>query len=584
MEAILQKIAEDLNKNNPNKDALNDIFGDIKTNKRKTKIKRKKMKGGATPTPIRVSSRKPKKPFGVSAPSYTGLTKPVPKPTPIRVKPAVSDVKPIKASVPKPIPIHVKPSVSDVKPPPAHKSMAKRILYMILKGVFAIVAFSLVYVVYKSYSMYNTTMANKAKIQSNWPTYRCQPQILPLAGIVGPPGTSAIENGLECAMTFFKNSFLKFMTPFIDFFEQIVLVLVDLVESVQNIRKMFNYLRDSIRSFLLDIANMFYAYAKKLSYLFNRLMDTFSKVFRVFEDLFYALGYAIYTVASLWNSPVGGVARFFCLRKDTPITMKDGSEKPVCEIKVGDKVKKGGKVLAVHLFSGKNVQMYLYKNKLVVASSHLILEDGKWIRMKDSKYAKPLDKGEKEIYCLSTKKGKIFIKGNLFADYMETETPEQMTYILNIIMEHLNNKPSNLTGKNEKVWGFQKDTLVLLKSGITKKIKDLKLGDNLGNNNIVEGVTKIYGRNVKLFNHNGTVCSGNVIVRNNNKWKLIKDIGKPLKKKKSVLYHVFTTGGEITINNNLCKDYEIYKDYDQVKYEDINDRIDEYVESELNKI
>jgi hypothetical protein len=370
------------------------------------------------------------------------------------------------------------------------------------------------------------------------------------------------------------------MEPFIHFFEKILEVIVDLVKSVQNIRKMIDYLRDSIRSFLLDIADMFHAYATKLSLLFNRLLETFSKVFLVFEDLFFSLGYAIHTVASLWNSPVGGVARFFCLHPDTPITMKDGSKKNVSKIKVGDKIKKGGIVNAVHIFTGKNVQMYYYKNKIIIASSHLVLENGKWIRMENSKFAIPINKRENTIYCLTTEKAKIYIEGDLFADYMENENSKQMTHILNLVMSHLNNQKSNLTGKNEKIWGFQKDTFVKLNSEL-KRISDIKLGDDLGNGNLVEGITKIYGKNVKVFNYNGVICSGNVIVKKDNKWELIKNVGFQIPVEKSILYHIVTTTGYFIVKQN--NQYQTFRDYDQSKDENTNDKIDEYVESMLNK-
>ena len=471
---------------------------------------------------------------------------------------------------------HPMPPAHTTQHTKVHHSTVKRLINIIIKGILTIVVVFVLFVAYKSYTSYNSTMAKANEIAGNWPEYRCQPSVMPFASQLTGGKVNTISNGIDCLITaYIKPYITAFITPFIQFFEKILDVIVDLVNSVQNIRKMFNYLRESIHTFLLDIANMFYAYAKKISYMVNRMMDTFNKIFLVFEDMFYALGYAIYTVASLWNSPVGGVARFFCLHKNTLITMKDGSEKPIGKIKVGDKIKKGGRVLAVHLFSGKRVQMYLYKNKIIAGFWHLIREDGKWIRMENSKHAVPLDEKEDEIYCLTTSKSKIVVDGNLFADYMELETPIQMTTVLNIVMEYLNNKPSKISGKSEKVWGFAKDTLIKTKLGL-KKIKNLRLGEKLGDGNTIEGITKIYGRNVKLYNHNGTICSGNIIVKKGGEWKLMKDIEKPLKNKRSVLYHIFTTKGELCINK------EIYRDYEQVEDDDVNDQIDEYVESKLN--
>ena len=472
-------------------------------------------------------------------------------------------------------------SPDSVSPVDATKNLTSKIFYMMLKIVLTIIVFGVVYILYKSYTMYNTTMANAANIQKDWPTYRCQPQIIPIAGFVGPKGTSSVENALECSMIFFKNSFLSFMTPFIEFFEKIVEVLVDLVKSVQNIRQMFNYLRDSINSFLFDIAGMFYAYAIKFSLLFNRLMQIFSKIFTVFEDLFFTVAYAGYSLMSVWNGPIGGVARFFCFHKNTSITLSDGTQKIISKIKVGDKIK-NGKVIGVHIFSGKNTKLYNYKN-IIVACHHLVYENGKWIRIKKSKFATPFNNTEDKIYCLTTSTGKILVNEVIFADYMEIETSEQMKNILNIAMNHLNNSVKNKNEVNinlEKVFGFQKDTLITLKSGITKKISQLQINDNLENNNVVIGVTKVYGKNVKLYNHNNIISSGNVIIKKDNKWELMKNIGNFVNSKKSILYHVFTTTGEITINNIIFKDYDSYQN--NKLNENIYETIDNYTECELN--
>ena len=468
---------------------------------------------------------------------------------------------------------------SDTRHDTSADNLTSKILHMILKIVLTIMVFGIVYVLYKSYTFYNSSIANTINIQKDWPSYRCQPHIIPIASFVGPKGTSSIENALECGMIFFKNSFLSFMAPFIEFFKKIVEVLVDLVKSVQNIRLMFNYLRDSINVFLLDIANMFYAYATKFSLLFNRLLQTFSLIFNVFQDLFYTVAYTGYSLMSVWNGPIGDVARFFCFHKNTLITMNDGTKKIISKIKVGDKIE-NGKIIGVHIFSGKNTKLYNYKN-IIVSCNHLVYENSKWIRIKKSKISKPLNITEDEIYCLTTSTGKILVNGVIFADYMEIEKLDQITNILNIAMSHLNNS-KNIDYKIniEKVFGFQNNTLIKLKSGITKKISQLNINDNLGNNNIVIGITKVYGRNIKLYKYNDIISSGNVIVKKENGWELMKNIGKNINNKKSILYHIFTTKGELTISNIIFKDYDAYQN--NKLNENIYETIDNYVENNLN--
>ena len=71
------------------------------------------------------------------------------------------------------------------------------------------------------------------------------------------------------------------------------------------------------------------------------------------------MAYSSYTIQSILNGPIGAVASFFsgsCFSKDTMITMENGTKK-ISHIKPGDKIK-NGKIIGVHIFSGKNTQMY----------------------------------------------------------------------------------------------------------------------------------------------------------------------------------------------------------------------------------
>lgn len=433
---------------------------------------------------------------------------------------------------------------------------------ILIKGIIFIIVFTVFYIIYQTYMMYGSTMNNLTEIRKKWPEYRCKPHIMPMAGFIGPKGTSGLQNGLECGMTFFKNSFLRFMTPFINFFERLIEVIVDLVKSVQNIRKMFNYLRDSVRNFLLDIANMFYAYAKKLSYLFNRFLELFHKIFLVFQDIMYGLGYGVYTIASLWNSPMGGVARFFCFTGETPIILNDGSNIQIRNVKVGDLLYGENEVLGVHIFSGKKTQMCSYDNKYIISTDHLIHENNKWIRAIKSKKTKIINNKYHKIYCLTTLKGIINLEDLLVSDYLEI--PKNQEYkILKIINEKLNITTNNFS--NERVWGIYSKNANLGSFGQYKNISDLRIGDYIGNNNKILGISKISTKTVKIYKKEIKkkiiIASGNTIINENGKWDYLKNIGQEIKNHNiEYLYQIFTETGEFNIRGTRIKDYDLVKD------------------------
>ena len=446
-----------------------------------------------------------------------------------------------------------------------------RVFNSIIVLVVASVIFFVIFEIIKS----SKNVYKKSKeIKDNWAEYRCKPSVIPFVSQITGGKINTFTNGVDCLLNVHMKPYIKsILGPFVLFFESIVDVLVDVVKSIQNIKLMITYMRNTTRAFLIDIANKMHGYAKKLSYMVNRIMETFHKIFIVFEDIFYALGYLITSLASVWNGPIGDAARFICFHKNTKITMENNSYKKIKNIKTGDTIKNGGKVLATHIFWGLT-SLYSYGG-VIVSPSHLVYENGSWVRIGNSEKSQLLRKREKRIYCLTTEKGTMVINDILFSDYMEIKDNSDMNILMNHVSKHLDiYSPTYLC---EKVWGFEKNTKIKLKNGYAKKIKNIKIGDVLEKGNIVQGVTKIYGKNVTLYEYNGIVCSGNIIFKRHT-WYYMKDIGTPLKKTKKILYHIFTSDGELVINNTL------YKDYNQVSNGVVHDKINKGVENKINNI
>ena len=385
--------------------------------------------------------------------------------------------------------------------------------------------------------------------------------------------TDMITSKIKQVIDFIKNNY---WIPIINFFEKIIDVLLDLVKSIQNIRVMFVYIRDMTETYLLDIGNMFYAYATKLSVLFNRIMQINHKIMYTFETMYYSLKYTQTTLQSISNSPPFAVMKFFageaaCFHKNTNIQLEVGTKK-ISEIKVGDKLK-NGKVTGIHIFSGKNINMYNYKD-IIVSGDHLVYEN-KWIRIKNSNMS-ILTIPEYKIYCLTTSSGKIEINDILFSDYMEIKDTKQMKDIFNIAMIHMNNKVFDFDMNIEKVSGFQKDTFI----SENKKISELKINDKLDENNYVIGINKVRGKNIKLYKYNNIIASGNVIIQINNESRCMKEIGECTNYKKSRLYHIHTLTGQLTINNTIFKDYDSYQNNES--NEKIYNILNNYTENKLN--
>ena len=113
-----------------------------------------------------------------------------------------------------------------------------------------------------------------------------------------------------------------------------------------------------------------------------------------------------------------------CFIAGTPITMADGSTKPVEQVDIKDEVAIGGYVFAAGKFLINN--LYEYKG-IKVSGSHMVKEDNQWVRVEDSKFGKSLGTGDHIVYVFGCENRRILIGNTLFTDYFDGFEQEGLT-------------------------------------------------------------------------------------------------------------------------------------------------------------
>ena len=103
--------------------------------------------------------------------------------------------------------------------------------------------------------------------------------------------------------------------------------------------------------------------------------------------------------------------------------MADGSTKPVEQVDLGDEVAEGGSVFAVGRFL--NTELYDYKG-IKVSGSHMVNEDGTWMRVRDTKHGKSLGNDLNTVYVFGSENRRILIDDILFTDYFEVSEQDQL--------------------------------------------------------------------------------------------------------------------------------------------------------------
>lgn len=124
----------------------------------------------------------------------------------------------------------------------------------------------------------------------------------------------------------------------------------------------------------------------------------------------------------MWGNIIGGglsgAGMAVCFDPDTLIEMSDGSTRAAKDIALGD-LTRGGVVSSVRKSVVPPGDRFNYEG-VIVTGSHAVHEDGKWVRVRDSNKAKPID-GDGLVYSFITTDHRTYSNGITFADEWETD-------------------------------------------------------------------------------------------------------------------------------------------------------------------
>ena len=115
---------------------------------------------------------------------------------------------------------------------------------------------------------------------------------------------------------------------------------------------------------------------------------------------------------------------------------------------------------------------------------------------------------------------------------------------------------------------FDEDTIVMKKHNVPCKIKRIKLGDVLVNNEIVTAIFKLSSYEMDMYKYKGVVVSGNhYVLTETDTWMHIKDIIHAKKipdYRKEIIYCINTTSKNICINQCIFTDWDSLDEMDMM--------------------
>ena len=447
--------------------------------------------------------------------------------------------------------------------------------------------------------VYFHLLVNAQAIKDDWVNQRCNPKVMPFAGLINKPDNKTIteftgENFNYCTQTILSNLTGIAVQPFQYLTNYLLSIFQGFLDSINKIRDVFTNLRTNMQNIAENILQRILNVMIPLQRIFMAMMDSLQKAQGVLTaSLFTSLG-SYYTLKALLGAivelivkmlivlvaiivglwvlpftwPAAGAMSAVFLAIAIPLAIivgvmtevlhiqSSGIPKLKCfdaktmlkvnkkliqikNIKIGETIENENNILGKIKLMSENEDFYNYNN-IVISGSHKVFENNKWILIKDSIFSKKINNyNEKYIYCLITQQKLIKINDHLFLDWDE----------------YINNS-------NFSYGGFNANCLLLLRNKQYKLISNIEPGDILENGEIVYGVIEL-DPNILILN-NKSYFSANIDDRSfcyfNDALSIFKTtFSNTLIQKDPELpdkiYHLLTSTGSFYIGKQLFSDY-----------------------------
>ena len=168
-------------------------------------------------------------------------------------------------------------------------------------------------------------LATMAKnIEKNWPKYKCNPIVIPMAGFLGK---DAIQNFTECVGEIQGGFMDIFLGPMKYIMSMLVNMGSTLTDSINSLRLMFSSLVDGILGMFGGIIGLFL----NISIQFQQILINIKDLIMKLLGTVYSIGMIIdgfgKTAGNINNGPIGDILIFFATLSGNIVQRKGSKSK-----------------------------------------------------------------------------------------------------------------------------------------------------------------------------------------------------------------------------------------------------------------
>ena len=297
----------------------------------------------------------------------------------------------------------------------------------ILQTIIIIIIFIILFFV-------NILAVGIENIKKEWPKYRCNPMIMPIANVFGE---DTIKNFAFCVQNL-QQTFMGDLLAPLHYAENLVgKITKDLLEAINAIRAFFDKIRNMITNIITEIMGVFLNFLIGIQHMIISIKDLFAKTIGTLTVFMFVLEGAVMSMKSAWNGLPGKMVRMLCFHPNTLVKLDNGDIKPISEIEGGDILKNKqivhGTMKLYNLDENENFVEELYalpgefycdnNTEILVSGSHLIYDKNiqQFIPVKCHKDAKLSKINSKTLICLITSDHTIPLGDYIFHDWEDNQ-------------------------------------------------------------------------------------------------------------------------------------------------------------------
>jgi hypothetical protein len=331
------------------------------------------------------------------------------------------------------------------------------------------------------------SFGNATNMKINWAEYRCQPQVMPFAGLFG---YSVNDNFEYCLQQKIQDSTKGVTGPFASGMFGFTGILSNLMNSANSFRVMLATLVGGIVKIISEFKSRMTALMGRVKLTAGRMK---AMMYRIYGTMFAVMYMGMSTMTGILNFGDTFIFKFidtFCFPPEQPIILESGETVAISDILLGDILQGGHRVQTLYKFAADGQTMVELGTGVQVSSNHFVTLNGSWVMAKDHPDAKPIDPWsggpERPLICLSTHDHILPVGDYIFADYDETDEANAETQ--GWVDTSLNGRRKSTPHPNVSYEiGCPAATMVKTIDGF-KPLYEIKLGDKMNERDTVVGI------------------------------------------------------------------------------------------------